>query len=271
MKKSLIALALAGAFSAPAFAEEAAPAPVHTFTGNVGFVSNYVFRGISQTQNKPALQGGFDYSHASGLYAGTWASNVNWVRDGGFKTESSLEWDIYGGYKGSFLDDFSYDVGVLTYYYPGTRAFNSNTGSTMPDTNSTEIYAGIGWKFITFKYSYAVSSRLFGWEGVHGEKTQGSQYFDLTATYPIGETGISVIGHVGRQLIKDASYASYTDWKLGVTKDFGVGVLGLTYTGTNANTCGDSIPVDGWTANSYCWSGKDVAKGIVTLSFNKTF
>lgn len=259
MKKSLIALALVSAFAAPVFAEEAAaPAPVHTFTGNVGFVSNYVFRGISQSQGKPALQGGFDYSHASGLYAGTWASNVNWVRDSGFKTENSLEWDVYGGYKGSFLDDFSYDVGVLTYYYPGTRV------AGMPDTNSTEVYAGLGWKFITFKYSYAISSRLFGWETPKGGKTDGSQYFDLSVNYPIGETGFSVLGHVGRQLIEGRSTASYTDWKLGVTKDLGFGVVGLTYTDTNAKTCGDAVA-------DYCWNGKDVAKGVVALSFNKTF
>ena len=78
MTKSLIALALVSAFAAPAFAEEA-PASAHTFTGNVGFVSDYVFRGISQTQNHPAIQGGFDYNHASGFYVGTWASNVGWV------------------------------------------------------------------------------------------------------------------------------------------------------------------------------------------------
>jgi uncharacterized protein (TIGR02001 family) len=259
MKKSLIALALVGAFAAPAFAEEAAaPTPEHTFTGNVGFVSNYVFRGISQTQNKPALQGGFDYSHSSGVYVGTWASNVNWVRDTGFKTENSLEWDIYGGYKGSFLEDFTYDVGVLTYYYPGTRIENTN------NTNSTEVYAGLGWKFVSFKYSYAVSPYLFGWQGPNGEKTRGSQYFDLTANYTIGESGWAVLGHVGRQLIQDRSTASYTDWKLGVTKDLGVGVVGLAYTGTNAKTCGDTVP-------DYCWNSKDVAKGIVALSFNKTF
>ena len=70
MKKSLIALALVSAFAAPVFAEEAAPTPVHTFTGNVTLASDYVFRGISQSQRQPAIQGGFDYSHASGLYAG---------------------------------------------------------------------------------------------------------------------------------------------------------------------------------------------------------
>ena len=82
MKKSLIALSLAAAFAAPAFAQTAAPAAEaaaspHTLTGNVGLFSSYRFRGIDQTAGKPALQGGFDYSHASGIYVGNWNSNVS--------------------------------------------------------------------------------------------------------------------------------------------------------------------------------------------------
>lgn len=257
MQKTIIAAALAACLAAPAFAEEAAPAGPHTFTGNVGFVTDYVFRGISQSQHKPALQGGFDYSHASGLYAGTWASNVNWVRETGFKTDNSLEWDFYGGYKGSFAGDFSYDLGVLRYYYPG------DVVPGVPDVNSTEVYAGLGWKFITLKYSYAVSSHLFGWEGPSGEKTRGSGYLDLSATYDLGG-GWGVTGHVGRQNIKDRSSASYTDWKLGVTKDVGFGTVALAYTDTNANGCGDSTP-------DYCWNGKDVSDARAVLSFSKTF
>lgn len=258
MKKSLIALALVGAFAAPAFAaEEAAPAPVHTFTGNVALVSNYIFRGISQSQNKPAIQGGFDYAHVSGLYAGTWASNVAWVEDTGMKTNSSLEWDFYGGYKGSFAEDFTYDLGILKYYYPGDRV------PGVANTDSTEVYLGLGWKFITLKYSHAISSHLFGWTGPAGEKTRGSGYLDLSMNYDLGD-GWGVNAHVGHQKIKNFGDASYTDWKLGVTKDVGVGVVGLAYSDTNAKTCGDAVA-------TYCWNGKDVAKGTAILSFSKTF
>jgi uncharacterized protein (TIGR02001 family) len=261
MKKSLIALALVSAFAAPAFAEEAAaPAPeAKPFTANVGIVSNYIFRGISQTQGKPAVQGGFDYAHESGLYVGTWGSNVNWVSATGVKADNSLELDIYGGYKGTFADDFSYDVGVLQYYYPGTL----NAGAV--NANSTEVYASIGWKFITLKYNYTVSSHLFSWVGTSGEKTRGSGYIDLTANYDLGD-GWGVVGHVGRQNIKGFSAASYNDFKVGVTKDVGFGVVGLSYSDTDANTCGDSTP-------AYCWgtAGKDVSKGAAVLSFTKTF
>ncbi len=261
MKKTLVALALASAFAAPVFAADAAPAE-HTFTGNVGFVSNYIFRGISQSQGKPALQGGFDYAHSSGLYAGTWASNVAWVRDGGYKTGSSLEVDLYAGYKGSIMEDLSYDVGVLHYYYPG------DVQPMMANTNSTEIYAALTWKFITLKNSYTVSPNLFGWTSLYGaqpgEKSRGSNYIDLTATYDLGE-GWGVTGHVGHQTVKNASGANYTDWKLGVTKDVGFGVVGLSYTDTNAKTCGDT------TIAAYCWNTKDVSKAAAVLSFSKTF
>lgn len=262
MKKSLIALALVSAFAAPVFAEEAAaPAAApeaKPLTANVGLVSNYIFRGISQTQGKPAIQGGFDYAHESGLYVGTWGSNVNWVSATGIKDDNSMEWDFYAGYKGTFAEDFSYDAGVLQYYYPGTL----NAGAA--NANSTEVYALIGWKFITLKYNYTVSSHLFGWVGTSGEKTRGSGYIDLTANYDLGD-GWGVNGHVGRQVVKGFSAASYNDIKIGVTKDIGFGVVGLAYTDTNANSCGDTTP-------AYCWGNhKDVAKGAAVLSFTKTF
>ena len=263
MKQSLIALALVAAFAAPAFADDAAPAPeAKPFTANVGLTSDYIFRGISQSQHKTAIQGGFDYAHESGLYAGTWASNVNWVSATNNKLDNSMEWDIYGGFKGAFADDFSYDVGVLEYYYPGT--FTGAAG--VANANSTEVYASVGWKFITLKYNYTVSSHLFGWtDSTSTVKTQGSGYLDLTANYDLGE-GWGVVGHVGHQDIKNYSVASYTDWKAGVTKDVGVGVVGLTYTGTNAKACNDANP-------AYCWGtpGKDVGKDVVAISFNKTF
>ena len=258
MKKSLIALALVGAFAAPAIAEEAAGP--HSFSANVALTSDYIFRGISQSQHKPAIQGGFDYSHASGFYAGTWASNVSWVSrpDYSAKDSNSMEWDFYAGYKGALSEDISYDVGAIHYYYPGDK-----NGNPAPD--STEVYLGLGWKFLSLKYSHSVSSYLFGWSdfAATGKKNTGSGYLDLTASFDLGE-GWGMVAHVGRQTIKNNKQASYTDWKLGVTKDVGFGVVGLAYTDTNAKSCGNAAP-------AYCWDGKDVAKGRAVLSFSKSF
>ena len=264
MTKSLIALAVAATFAVPVAAQTAAPAAPaaepaspHTLTGNIALTTDYIFRGISQTQHKPALQGGFDYSHASGLYFGTWASNVAWVKDTNFKDASSLEMDFYGGYKFS-VGDFGFDLGALQYYYPADKV----TGA--PNTNSTELYAGVSWKFLTLKYNHTVSQNLFGWTSpADGKKSRGSGYVDLSANYDLG-SGWGISAHLGHQTIKNFSGASYTDWKLGVTKDVGFGVVGLAYTGTDAKgSCSKG--------QAYCFDGKDVSKDRLVLTFSKTF
>ncbi len=167
MKKLIVAAGLAAvASSLPTFAlAQAKPAASpHTFTGNVGFVSEYRYRGISQTDGKPALQGGFDYAHTSGVYLGTWASNVSWLSDTGL-AKSSLEWDFYGGFKGA-AGDFGYDFGVLQYYYPGNFDTWKAAGNASP--NTTELYAAGTWKMLTLKYSHAVTDilRLPGQQGL---------------------------------------------------------------------------------------------------------
>src|SRR5262245_59418168 len=141
MPRILIAPAI---FLAAAANAQDKPASPHAFTGNVTLVSQYIFRGLTQTSGKPALQGGIDYSHSSGLYAGTWASNVSWYKDQNAgsvsapvalgspaalgppyepgKTNSfSLEWDLYGGYKGELAKDWTYDLGGIRYLYPGRQ------------------------------------------------------------------------------------------------------------------------------------------------------
>ncbi len=105
-------------------------------------MSDYVFRGISQTQHRPAVQVGFEYAHPAGFYVGIWAFNVSWVRKTNLKRDNSLEWDFYGRYRGAWMGDLTWDIGVLTYYYPG---------SVLPgagDANSTEVYVGLGWQFV---------------------------------------------------------------------------------------------------------------------------
>ena len=262
MKKSLIALALVSAFAAPAFAEEAAPAAAPSLTGNIALTSNYVFRGISQSQNKPALQGGFDYAHSSGLYVGTWASNIGWVNT---KDNSSLEWDFYAGYKGTFADDFSYDLGVLKYYYTG----DSNGNSLTPDT--TEVYAAIGWKFITLKYNYSVSKYLFAWgdQRGNGGTNRGSGYLDLSSNYDLGNCW-GVYAHVGHQDVKNYSNASYTDWKLGVTKDFSGWVIGAAYVGTDAKGGTVGVQPYRFTKQPGTYS-YDSGKDTIVVSVSRTF
>ncbi len=263
MRKTLIAgtaIALAGAFAvaAPATAEEAAPAAAAPapFTGNFTLASEYLYRGIGQTNRKPAVQGGFDYAHASGLYIGVWGSNISWLSDQPGDISSGVEIDVYGGYKGGLGADASYDLGVLRYNYPGSypRGF--------VDADTTEVYAGLGWKWLSAKYSHTVSKHIFGWFGADGEKTRGSGYLELNATFDLGD-GWGLTGHAGRQRIKRFGDASYTDWKIGVTKDIGLGTVGLAYVDTNA---------DGGAGEPYRNAhGKDLGKARLLLSFGKTF
>lgn len=217
MRTKPLATALAAlATIAAAGAAHAGDGP---FTANVGLVSDYAYRGYSQTDERPALQGGFDYAHDSGLYAGVWGSNVSWLSDSYPNVHNSLELDLYGGYKGT-IGAIGYDVGLLQYYYPGSypKGFNS------PDT--LEGYIGLSWEFLSFKYSYAFTD-LFGYD-----RSDGSQYYDLGAAVDVGG-GFTLAAHVGYSDIKGED--DYTDWKLGVTKEFGGFNFGLHYVDTDVD------------------------------------
>ena len=119
--KTLLRVAVAAALVTPmaVMAQAKAPESPHTFTGNVGLFNQYIFRGLTQTDGKPALQGGFDYVHASGFYAGVWGSNISWMTDASYAGGSyAIELGTYLGFKMP-VGDFTFDVGFLRYNYPG--------------------------------------------------------------------------------------------------------------------------------------------------------
>lgn len=224
-RNTLAALALV-ALAAPAHATDsaAADAPEYTLTANVTLASQYRYRGLMQTNNKPAIQGGFDFTHASGLYLGNWNSSVSWLNDGNSDVSAPVEMDFYGGYKGNLAPDVPFDLGVLQYYYPGDYP----SGYTSPDT--TELYAGVGYGPVMFKYSVAMTN-LFGFAD-----SKYSQYFDLSGNFDTGFWGLTVNAHVGRQTVRNLTDGAYTDWKLGLTKDFGQGLaISVAYIDTNAD------------------------------------
>jgi uncharacterized protein (TIGR02001 family) len=173
----------------------------------VGVVTDYRYRGISQSRLKPALQGGADFAHSSGFYVGTWASTIKWVKDGG--GDANVEIDLYGGYKFN-AGPVAMDVGVLRYLYP------SSSLAVNPDT--TEIYAAGSFGPATLKYSHAVTN-LFGFSD-----SKGSGYLDLSATFDLGN-GWSVVPHIGHQKVKNNGNFSYTDYSVTVAKDLGNGLV----------------------------------------------
>lgn len=209
MRRSFLSLAVAAAAAAAA---SASAQPPQAFTGNVGLFTDYRFRGLSQTFQRPALQGGFDYSHASGFYLGNWNSNVS----SSLYPNANLEMDLYGGYKQAF-GDFGLDLGAIYYGYPGSE----------PKIDNTELYLGGSWKWLSVKYFHAVSDFF------SVPDTKNSWYLDGAAIFDLGN-GWGVIGHLGRQKVKNLGDASYTDWRLGVTKDLEGFVLGAAYVDTNA-------------------------------------
>lgn len=216
---ALAALLFTGIASAQTTAAPAAPEPEYTLAFNVGAVTDYRYRGISQSRLKPALQGGIDFTHKSGFYLGTWASSIKWIKDGG--GDASAEVDAYGGYKFN-AGPVAMDVGLLRYLYPNSSL------AVNPDT--TEVYAAGTWGPATLKYSHAVTN-LFGFSD-----SKNSYYVDLNATFETGVWGLTFTPHVGYQRVSNNSSFSYTDWSVGLGKDFGNGFsASLAYVDTNTD------------------------------------
>jgi len=218
----LVALTLSAA--AGAMAQTAAPAePESTLAYNIGAVSDYRYRGISQTRKQATLQGGFDYNDKSGFYVGAWASGIKWIQDAGAK-DGTVEIDLYGGYKGA-AGDVAYDVGFLRYQYQGNTLAKV---SGLVDANTNEVYAAATMGLFTAKYSYATSN-LFG-----NPKSTGSYYLDLSAAVDLGE-GYSLTPHLGYQNIAKTPDGTYTDYALTLGKDLGNGLsASAAVIGTNA-------------------------------------
>jgi uncharacterized protein (TIGR02001 family) len=309
-KKALMAVAVAAALATPGivFAADAAPADAkpaeakspYTLTGNFGIFSQYIFRGLTQTNGKPAAQGGFDFSHENGFYAGTWLSNISWLKEGAsnlapptvqgsYGGGGSLEMDIYGGYKWNLPSDVVLDLGTLYYWYPGdinpaVQAATPTIG--VPKADTWEIYISPTWKFLSAKYSYSIKNDTFG-----VKNSKGTSYLDLSANYPIPDTAVTLIAHWGWQKysgtdprnptvgglpISNDTMMSYKDIKLGASyalpKDFTIGAYytkALSYNKAGYGGVGDRVTgLGGQTTGLY---PNDIGSGTATVYVQKTF
>jgi uncharacterized protein (TIGR02001 family) len=227
--------------SGAVLAQAKAPEPDYTLSFNVGAVTDYRYRGISQSRLKPALQGGADFAHKSGFYLGTWASTIKWVKDGG--GDANVEVDLYGGYKFT-AGPVGLDVGALRYLYPN---------SSLPiSPNTTELYVAGTWGPATLKYSHATTN-LFGFAN-----SKRSGYLDLSATFDLGN-GFSLTPHIGHQKVKNNSPFSYTDYSVALGYDFG---NGLTASATLVDTDNN---------NYLAPNGKNLGKAGVVLGVKYGF
>lgn len=244
----LLGLALA-LTSTPAFAQEE-ETPAVTISGGATVVTDYRFRGISQTDKNFAVQGTFTVAHKSGFYATVWGSTVDeYVAAGG-----DQEIDLIAGFKKSF-GGTTVDVGVLYYYYPGAEQI-------IPGYNSDfiEPYIGVSHTFgpVTGKVSAAYAPKQSALSIGAGKEDNLYVAFDLSSGIP--NTGLSVSGHIGHSY--GPSFLTigkgYTDWNVGATYTWKNLTFGVSYVDTNKALLG---PI----------SGKNISKGGVVGSIGVAF
>ena len=238
MKKLFLAFMLAVGFAT-------AQAQV---TGNLGLTSDYRFRGISQSQNAPAVQGGIDYAHSSGFYVGNWNSSVS---SDMYTNGSGVESDLYVGFKKDIYKGLTLDVGSYNYFYP--RATNGT--STNFDTN--ELFAGLGYGPVSVKYSQSLSN-YFG-----TANSKNSQYYQADIVQPLGNSKISFLAHAGRTEVNNNSSLNYTDYNVGLGYDLQGWQLAAKYY-TNTGTTSTFQ-----TANTI--NSQKLYKDATVISVSKSF
>ena len=244
MKKLFLALLMAVGFAS-------AQAQV---TGNLGLTSDYRFRGISQTQNAPAVQGGIDYAHSSGFYIGNWNSSVSSQM---YTNGAGVESDLYAGFKKDIYKGITIDVGTYNYFYP--RATTS--ASTGSNYDTYEAFAGLGYGPVSVKYSQTLGNGYFG-----TANARGSNYTQADINYALPFKGfekVSFMAHAGHTNVANSSNLDYNDFNVGLGYDLKGWQLAakwytnsaMTSTFTNANTV----------------SGQKLYKNAAVFSVTKSF
>ena len=276
----------------------AASSPGSTLGGTVTFGTQYIWRGLTQTDGQPTIQGGIDLAHPSGFYISAFMSNISWYTDQNAglasdptslgspgrvgpplydprKTNSAaVEVDLFGGYKWGFAKDWVVDVGLYRYLYPGTY---ENTG---PYRNpaTTEVYLGLGHSWASLKYYQSTSASYMG-----VFNSRGTSYIDLSLAIPVQDSGWTVQLHGGRttfaahsnlayflngtRLTGDNSLFSYSDFRLGVSREIKgyTFALGLTHATSRSRAADDDVTVY---ENAM---GRNTGRSRLTLTVTKSF
>lgn len=252
-------LVLVAAIAASTFGAVSTAQAEVTTSANMNLASDYRFRGISQTSNDFALQGGFDVDFGNGFYVGNWNSNVSFG-------DVSLEMDFYGGYAGELANGLGYDVGLLYYYYPN----NPNTAD--PDLDTLEVYGSLGYGGFSAGLSYALSDDYFGLADVTPGATaatgandlSGSTYFNVGYEYPVSDAlvfGVTYgMTNFDKPVATDTAgnlVDSYQDYSVGLTYTVGKYNFGAAIIGTDDD--GEFI------------GGKDQTDADLILTFGTSF
>mgnify|MGYP000559475013 CR=1 FL=1 len=187
-------------------------------SGNVALTTDYIWRGVSQTDSSPAIQGGFDIECESGLYAGIWGSNI----DFGSGDDSNMEVDYYFGFSRDINDNLSYDIGYVWYDYP--QEGGNNFG---------ELYASLSFMDATVGV-YHQDDTVSPYANTAGDTNAPQQYYYVDYSREVAN-GISVGAHVGHYNLVGAGAEDYSDWNVSVSKTVAGVDLSLMYSATNLN------------------------------------
>ncbi|HEX4859405.1 MAG TPA: TorF family putative porin [Usitatibacteraceae bacterium] len=258
---ALLAASLAGtqAFAQSAPAAAAPATPEHTLVPKISVYSEYEYRGISQTSEKPALQFNLDYSHSSGFYLGTFISNIKWLKDyksiGAVSDSAAVEIDLFGGYKFEVVKDVTLDLGYLHYEYPSAKGL-----SGLPKPNTDEIYVGLSYDAWNVKYSYSTGDTF----GV--PKSKGTTFLELNFAKEIAPK-LTLTAQIAQQKYKgnfagfdNDKELTYSVYKAGLAYDLGDGwTVGGYAKDTNAKEA------------NYTVKGKDWSKGRLVAFVSKSF
>lgn len=215
-------------FVAAVMAEESGP---HSISANVGVVSNYIWRGQTQTDNQPAIQGSLDYAHESGFYAGTWLSNVDFLDAAG--NDTNYELDLTAGFGGSINDDLSYDINLIYIAYPDAR-----------DLDLAELGASATYKWLTTGIAYTFYGQADDADGaVDGEALyiQGDLYYHAALDFALPyKLGLNLHGGYYDFAFNDGGH-DYAHWGASISReagDFGTFSFNYDQVGRNNEKAG---------------------------------
>jgi uncharacterized protein (TIGR02001 family) len=231
-----------------------------SLTGNVTLASDYKFRGVSLSNNGPAIQGGIDYQHKSGVYIGNWNSSfrgaLNMNNDD--IDNAAVQSNLYAGWRGDVYKGIIVDVGTISYLYP-----TASSGGSKINYSTNEVYAGVGYGPVAVKYSQTTSN-YFGLNN-----SSGTQYYQADAKQSLGIVNsslkdLSVVAHYGYTQVANQSGFNYNDMNIGVVYAFpGKWDLAARYY-TNSSMSNKFKQYNSW-------NGTNFYQNAVVATLTKTF
>ena len=257
------------AFQAPGSAR-AADTPAWTVSGNVALLSDYLFRGVSQTQGKPTVQGTLDFTHASGLYLGVFGSGVS---NAAYNNTSGSEIDLYGGYRHPLSETGNIDAGLVTYWYPAAK-YSAGGKSIKYDTQDAKLGVNLG-SFNAYGW-VTLSRHWFGYavDPYNGAivDTRGSTYLEVNwnpALLPQLMPGLALNLHAGQQRVRKLGVYNFEDVKVGLTKTWDGWAFAAAAVYNNGDVSKNGVPL--WTFFNPDGTGKNVVGKTFQVTAARNF